>query len=511
MYRLLIVEDESWIRMGLESAFDWKAVFGVQLLPSASNGEEALTRMAECVPDIVLTDIRMPQMNGLELIRTIRARYPLVMVMIISGFAEFEYAQMAIRYGAFCYVLKPIEEDALAGEITNCLEAIRERERQQEAQRLGQILRRERIAHSWLTGQASAAKAETLRPTGRDARGECSVRVALLRILWKREPEEDASLRCQLYDSLRAYVRDMLDGMLIVPVDMGGEIALVLDDNFGSTLDRCLEALNITGQSELGFSVALGISERNAFGLDGSAMYQEAARRLNEGLRPESPHPVPENREAAEALRVFSQRMRSRDVAAAISEIEAYFGAQTARMRPRVENDGVAIAFLMSAYRALDQKDSLKNARAVPAVAERICLAGDAWQMKNCLIGAILEWFPGGAPCRTLVAAALDYIEAHLYEEDLSLNVVSSKLHTNNAYLSHAFKEDLGENILEYIMRRRIEEACQLLKGPGISICDVAEKVGYPNVQYFNRIFKKISGTTPGQYRRNGNKQKSCS
>ncbi len=506
MYKLLIVEDESWIRMGLESAFDWKTAFNIQLLPSASNGEEALMRMAECVPDIVLTDIRMPQMNGLELIRTIRARYPQMMVMIISGFAEFEYAQIAIRYGAFCYVLKPIEEDALAGEITSCLDVIRERERQQEAQRLGQILRRERVARGWLTGQVSAAQAGLLRPAGRDPQEECFVRVALLRILWKREPEEDASLRCQLYDSLRTYVRDMLGGMLIVPVDMGGETALVLDDSFGSTLDRCLEALNISGRSELGFSVALGVSGQSTLGVDGSALYQEAAWRLNEGLRPEGPRLVPENREAEEALEVFAHHMRTRDVAAAISVIEAYFGAQAAQMRPRSEDDGVAIAFLMSAYKALDQKDSLKNAHSVPAVAERICLATDAGQMKNCLIGAILDWFPGGASCRALVAAALGYIEAHLYEEDLSLSVVASKLHTHYAYLSHAFKEDLGENILEHIMRRRIEEACHLLKRPEMSISDVAEKVGYPNVQYFNRIFKKVSCTTPGQYRRNGNK-----
>ena len=506
MYKLLIVEDESWIRMGLENAFDWETHFGIQLLPSASNGEEALMRMAECLPDMVLTDIRMPQMNGLELIRTIRARYPRVMVMIISGFAEFKYAQEAIRYGALCYVLKPIEEDVLAREIMRGLEEIRERERREEAQRLGQILRKERVAHSWLTGRLNAAQAETLRPSGCDPQGGCFVRVALMRILWKREPEEDAALRCQLYDSLRAYVRDMLGDMLIVPLDMGGETALVLDDSFGNTLERCLEALNISGRSELGFSVALGVSGRGELGPDGSALYQEAVRRLNEARLSEGPHPVPQNREAAEALGVFSQRMRSRDVAAAVEAIKAYYRAQALCPRPRAEDDGVAIAFLMSAYRALDQKDSLKNAHTVPSVAERICLAADTRQMEDCLISAIMAWFPGGPVCRAMVAAALEYVEAHLFEENLSLCVVASKLHTNFAYLSHAFKEDLGENILEHIMRRRIEEACLLLKSPGMSVSGAAEKVGYPNVQYFNRIFKKVCGTTPGQYRRNGSK-----
>jgi len=502
MYKLMIVEDESWIRMGLESAFDWKMAFGIELIPSASNGEEALERMAECVPDIVLTDIRMPQMNGLDLIRNIRSRYPQVMTMIISGFADFEYARQAIRYGAFCYILKPIEEDALAAEVRRCLGAIRERERQQESQRLGQVLRRERLARSWLTGQGIAAQVDSLRPAGCDPQGECFVRVALLRIQWKREPEEDASLRCQLYDSLRTYVRDMLGNMLIVQVDMGDETALIMDDSFGSTLDRCLEALNISGRSELGFTVKLGVSGRGALGPDGSALYQEAARRLDEDRHREGPRPVPENREAAEALWVFARQMRSRDVAEAISTIKAYFDVEAARQRPRTEGDGAAIAFLMSAYRALDQKDSMKNAHAVPAVAERICRAADARQMEDCLIGAILEWFPDGSPCRALVSAALQYIEAHLFEEALSLNVVASKLHTNYAYLSRAFKEDLGENIMEYIMRRRIEEACQLLLRPEMSVSDVAEKVGYPNVHYFNRIFKKIQGTTPGQYRR---------
>lgn len=507
MYKLLIVEDESWIRMGLEAAFDWKEAFGIQLLPSASNGEEALERMAECLPDIVLTDIRMPQMNGLELIRSIRTLYPQLMVMILSGFNEFEYAQAAIRYGAFCYVLKPIEEDALAGEIRRCISAIREQERQQEVARLGQILRKERLAREWLTGQVKCDREiEALRPGKRNPTGGASVRVALLRIVWEREPEEDASFRCQLYNSLRAYVCDMLGDMLIVQVDMGGETALVLDDNFGDMLERCLDALNISGRSELGFSVEFGVSGRGALGLDGSGLYQQAEQRLNETQRRKGLHPVTESQDAVEALRVFSQRMRARDIAAAVSGIEAFFTGERVRLRPRAESEGMAIAFLMSAYRSLEQKDSLRNAYKVPAAAEQICQAPDICQMKTNLVNTILGWFPGDAGCRPIVAAALQYIEKHLFEEDLSLSIVASALHTNYAYLSRAFKEDLDENILEHIMSRRIEEACQLLTKPELSVADVAERVGYPNVQYFNRIFKKLRGITPAQFRRKSNK-----
>lgn len=264
MYRLLIVEDESWIRMGLETTIDWAAL-DIELMPSAANGEEALARICAQQPDIVLTDIRMPQMDGLELMHRLHDTWPDVMIIVISGYGDFHYAQKAIQCGAFSYVLKPIEESGLEEEIRRCI--------------------------------------------------------------------------------------------------------------------RTIEFRN--------------------------ARYSAAAGALPEDADP--PEPAGQ---------------------------------------------------------------------------------GD----RNSV--------------RTIVSEAIGYISYNLTDPGLSLSEISAALHTNHAYLSYAFKKDMNLNITEYIMRRRVEQSKILLADPNLSLSQVAEAVGYPNIQYFIRVFKKVAGTTPAQHRKTLQNQK---
>ena len=106
MYKVLIVDDEPWVVKSLQMAIDWTA-FGFEVIGSASNGKEALVRIEELVPNLVITDIRMPVMGGLELMEHALGRWPLLQFVIISGHAEFEYARKAIDYGAAGYCLNP--------------------------------------------------------------------------------------------------------------------------------------------------------------------------------------------------------------------------------------------------------------------------------------------------------------------------------------------------------------------------------------------------------------------
>ena len=113
MYKVLIVDDEPWVVKSLQMAIDWTA-FGFEVIGSASNGKEALARIEELVPNLVITDIRMPVMGGLELMEHALGRWPLLQFVIISGHAEFEYARKAIDYGAAGYCLKPADPQEMA-------------------------------------------------------------------------------------------------------------------------------------------------------------------------------------------------------------------------------------------------------------------------------------------------------------------------------------------------------------------------------------------------------------
>lgn len=112
MYKLIIVEDENIVRSGLEHGTDW-AGLGFEVAGTATNGIEALKLVEQCNPDVVLTDIRMPDMNGIELMRILRNQYADIEIVILSGYSDFEYARSAVKYQAYEYLTKPIDEQEL--------------------------------------------------------------------------------------------------------------------------------------------------------------------------------------------------------------------------------------------------------------------------------------------------------------------------------------------------------------------------------------------------------------
>ena len=111
-YRLMVVDDEYPIRQGLASGIDWESL-GFELCAIASNGKEVLEKISVKIPDVIITDIRMPVMDGIELIENLSLMYPQIKVVILSGYGDFEYAQKAIEFSVSAYLLKPINNEDL--------------------------------------------------------------------------------------------------------------------------------------------------------------------------------------------------------------------------------------------------------------------------------------------------------------------------------------------------------------------------------------------------------------
>ena len=126
MYRILLVDDEELIRVSLRYAIEQSGT-DTEVVAEASNGREALALAREIEPDIILTDIRMPQMDGLDMIRALREASDNVQIIIISGFAEFEYAQQAIKYRVSEYLLKPVGAERLKEALANCASRLQPR------------------------------------------------------------------------------------------------------------------------------------------------------------------------------------------------------------------------------------------------------------------------------------------------------------------------------------------------------------------------------------------------
>ena len=128
MLKIAIVEDEEIIRMGLAYTVNWQSM-GAQVVGEAADGVEGLEIVAAALPDVVLTDIRMPRMNGLDMAKVLREQYPEIKVVFLTSYADFEYAQQAVRLNACDYLLKPVDE----GELANILARLHEEMGTQEA------------------------------------------------------------------------------------------------------------------------------------------------------------------------------------------------------------------------------------------------------------------------------------------------------------------------------------------------------------------------------------------
>ena len=120
VYTMLVVDDEYYLRLGFKSLLDWDAL-GIRIVGEAADGEEGLRLALREKPDLIVADIRMPYMNGLELMEKLRENHIESVVIVLSGFSEFEYAQKAIENGAFAYLLKPIDQDAFLDTVKKAL------------------------------------------------------------------------------------------------------------------------------------------------------------------------------------------------------------------------------------------------------------------------------------------------------------------------------------------------------------------------------------------------------
>ena len=142
-YRILLVDDEEEVRKGILRKMDWEKL-GFQVAGDAENGEEALEKIEQLKPDVVMTDIRMPYMDGLTLTARIRQKYPSMKVLIFSGYDDFEYAQQAIKLNVAEYILKPVNVE----ELTEILNRVRENLDEEIEQRRDINLLRERYRSS---------------------------------------------------------------------------------------------------------------------------------------------------------------------------------------------------------------------------------------------------------------------------------------------------------------------------------------------------------------------------
>jgi two-component system response regulator YesN len=538
MYRFLMVDDEEIVRRGFEAKIDWEGE-GFEFLPPCENGREAMLAIDELHPDVVMTDIHMPHADGITVAAHVMERHPEIVVVILSGYDDFNYAQAAIRNKVFDYVLKPVSSRELAvllAKIRGKLDSDRrsrddESALKERADRSGDLLRARGLGEFVSGLSAAPSEPEAAEILGFDPRPfACAAIVVEL----DREPpgssasapaerDEQAETLSQL---LERALRQARRSAAFFPAE-GRGAALV----FEGGVERCAEAAaavasallerppdsRAAARAEGGLLV--GVGRAYAQWIDAPRSFAEAESALAYRIVRDCSQPfvyvqAGEDREALAELKSREARLCLAVSTGAVKRVaelaRAYIGvlgraelspqrvrhealALFSRARDELAGIGVSSAIL-SAKLAVDYyrfAESLASPEAVTAALVRLSEVAAGTLEASSLHEP--EW---------KILDFKEFIARHYADKGLSLGKTAERLSISESYLSKLLRRRLGTSFVDYISEYRIDRAKELLASSDMMVYEVAEAVGYPDARYFASLFKKRTGSTTSEYRK---------
>ncbi len=533
MYKLIIVDDEEEVRKGIIQKIDWSK-FNFEIAGEAENGREALDLIEENIPDVVITDITMPLMDGLELASILKDSYPTVKTVILTGFDDFRFAQQAIKYGVADYILKPV----LPKDIDELMEKLKNQIDEEIAQKEDIVMLRRHYNESL---PVIRDKFLTLLVTGRPEEKEVERRVAsfglqlngstLVVAVANIDPnsfqknvfeENDTELVKFAVQNISAEILSKYslgeifyhdENLVILMSFTSHDKDAILNRSFS-----VLEEIRQNVEKYLKISVTIGLGSICTSLVKLKSSYKTALNALDyqlviggskvifiEDLEPQTADMVVFDEARERALVSAIKFGTQKDVAAAvemlfsdISGMKASFkeyqlylieiAAAISRLARDFQFDtGEIFGFGTSLYEELFKFKTLYEVR---SWVEEICIK-------------LMKHISNSRQNTTemLLEKAKDYIRNHYSDDDLSIQKVAGHLHISSSYLSMIFKKEAGVTFLKYLVGIRLEAAKELLGNTDLKTSEVAEKIGYPDINYFSYFFKKNFGMSPREYR----------
>ncbi len=531
----MIVDDEAVVREGIRDRIDWTGL-GFRVAGVYEDGRAALEAIRSRAPDAILTDIRMPFVDGIELTRLVAEEFPTTRVLLLTGHDEFEYAQEAVRLQAWDFLLKPISSRELTDvlrRLASDLDTEYRRRREEEQLRrqweASLPLLRERALNDLVGGQTSLDEAlQRLEDLG-IVLEPGRVRVVLVSPDPHEVPDPDSAaetaedrfaIPAGLRDlAIANHVSEALAGAGIAAqwITSEGDIAVILTGADRDVSER-LDTLRRRIPDTEGGSVTIAIGP--AYGRLGELRrsYQGARRRLMQrfltgGNRVIVSEDAPAGGEARGQDRgggpsELVVRLRIVDREGTLQALDEMI--EQCRTRRHAVKQCV-LDLQRDLARVLDAAEALD-------VAFETILADGTNPFEELArqpsLDAIHRWFRAlvvrildaleervQTQAELKIRAAEEYLRKHFRDSSLSLTAVCADLSVSVSYFSQRFKTITGKTFVEYLTELRIEQAKELLRTGAGRGYEIAPQVGFRDPHYFSSTFKKVCGMTPTQYR----------
>lgn len=528
MYKILIAEDEDMIRKGIVKAIDWESL-KISSVIEATNGEEALTLFEELQPEIILSDIRMPRLNGLELLSLIREINENAVFIILSGYEEFEYARCAIKEGAFSYLLKTSGKDELVQTLQDGIKQLdrlhnKEKIEEQTQQKFNKnlpVLRtqllNELIHHPYVD--------ETLISRMKLAEIEFDFQkyqLSLAELDTDMEGIMVLSAKDQLLYTfcINNIIEEVFSDSIVFQSYDGKFIVINRVGEDKQMHKRIVEKWELVQNLiNLYYQVTISVAMTDSYcGMNQvKDAYLDAKRIISYKFSSGNNSIITENdvRNEYSGIQIISEddlvhlkreiiignetnvfgilnEIYSKDNIRTM-DINSYrllcFKLVEASKKAMLEIDKTLIEEILGDVELLSETNSIQTFN-----------AGKNWVMSYYSDALELIRSRRISKSKSIILQAKQYIDDN-YKHEITLNDVAAYIHLSPSYFSGLFTQEIGMSFLAYLTGLRINKAKELLVQEKYNVSEVGIEVGYPNPYYFSRIFKKHTGYSPMDYK----------
>ncbi len=533
MLKVFLVEDETVIREGLRDNIPWEQ-YGYRFVGEAADGEIALPLIRKVKPDVLITDIKMPFMDGLSLSRIVNTEFPKTKIIIISGYDDFEYARQAIGVGVEQYLLKPITKMTLKNSLLEVKEKIEQDMQQRDYQLMFQNemheyeqFSRRRFFERVFEGELSVKEIyEEASKLAIEINASCyNLLLFSIQEKSKQHLQEELEGFAEIQDEILHYFLKHPEYVLFrCNVNSYGVLIKADPEKITELTEKSEEHIKkvcAPMDSQINWYVAAGTA------VERLSMLPECYQGVNHYysyrfLMPElhilnkdtlqeylttgednTIVNVDSRKMDPEIIRDFLIRGSSSDIN---DFVDTYLQSIREPLVSRMFRNYVVLNIRFAVVAYLESLGAMKE--------EYKNITKNYGQEMNIKAEEVRDYFAGmletaisirekesDYQSKKILRKALDYINVNYDKEALSLNSVANKVDVSANYLSTIFSQSMQKTFIEYVTGKRMEKAKKLLRNTDKSSGEVAMEVGYKDPHYFSFVFKKTQGCSPREYR----------
>lgn len=515
-YSVFFVEDEIVTREGIRDKVDWRG-HGFEFCGEAPDGEIALPLLQAIRPDVLITDIKMPFMDGLELSQIVRERMPATKIIILSGHDEFEYAQKAIKLGVTEYLLKPITVQDLHRTLRQvAAELDRERQAQEQMERLRSQVEetraslRQRLLLDLVVGAVSSAQAIE-QAKGLDI--DLLARAYLVIVIRIELNDPSTQSDYQRYTHVCNVVSRLVEpdpDVLMTKKDLE-EIVLLLKGETGEALIEKYALLrgligHQVGQTECQLAFRSGAPKRRI--TDICASFVEALASLK-STDHHNGNGTGNGFAKAELLKINRSAVESYLKCGVKEDMDEFFDTFIRPLGETILDSAIVRHYILmdvvlTTARFLSELGGNID-RIIPDLdlIEDIRTTDQIRQQVQSILLAALAFRDSQVTSQyaTMIQQAISYIDSHFADTNLSLPAVAGQANLSPSHFCTVFSQQTGKTFKEYLTEIRIQRARELLRGTALKSFEIADQIGYNDPHYFSYVFRKHTGLSPTAFR----------